>query len=170
MFLTDKEINSIRVSVEAAHEALILVEDAFCHTLDRVMVAATSDKAIEFYSQAWEAIKITAILAAGMAFYAGVLARYGWSWFMEWADGYVESCLVEEGPESEDSQPQTEEMSDDHVELAIAPLELLPSVNDAPLEDVTLPESIQDVQPKPVKKGGTRSPRTRKVKAEGAIS
>lgn len=93
---TTAQIKQLNITAQAAYDALVMVEDAVCTTLDRVLCAATSDQAIRFYRTAWEVTKITAILAGGLAFYAGVLSRYGWEWLMEQCDRMVAECQISE--------------------------------------------------------------------------
>jgi len=59
--LTISQVRSLQTSADSMWDALILVEDTFCHTADRVLVALTSDRAIKTYRTAWAISKYTCI-------------------------------------------------------------------------------------------------------------
>lgn len=97
---TPSQVRQLSITATAAYDALVIVEDAVRHTLDRVLCALTSDKAMRLYDRAifytrcaWEVCKVSAILAGGLAFYAGVLSRDVWEWLMGQCNTLVEDCL-----------------------------------------------------------------------------
>ena len=128
--LTAKQISQLNITAQSAWDALILVEDTFCHGLDGVMVALTRDRAFNIYHATWIITKHAVILAMAAAFYAGVLARDVW----ELLNDYVEHCLEEELAYVEISP----------VVPTVAP-ESAPDVWDLPVETVCLLTSESDV-------------------------
>jgi hypothetical protein len=133
--LTAAHTASLRATVAASYEALILVEDIFCHSLDRVLLALTSDRAIAAYRLTWQVTRFAVCLAMAASFYGGVLARHLWERFQDWADGYVAACQVP--PETTLEIPDPAELLPDPwetpVEFAIVPVALPPVAgNSAP--------------------------------------
>lgn len=101
--LTQRQIKQLNITVHAACDALVIVDDSICHTLDRILCLATSDRALAVYRTTLDVVKLTAILAAGLAFYAGVLARYAWEWLKQECSQPAAPCL--ELPAAVESEP-----------------------------------------------------------------
>lgn len=128
--LTASQFRQLRLTVEAAYDAIVLIEDAFCHTLDRVLVALTSEKAIAAYRITAKVAYHSVMLTAAAAFYAGVLTRQGWELFVKWAAEYVAKCEtpieVSPSPELEAPEPVAEVLPPSQMVVNPSPTLLLP--------------------------------------------
>jgi hypothetical protein len=165
--LTNNQIQQLNTTAQSAWDALILVEDTFCHGLDRALVALTSDRALNIYRTTWGITKYTVILMAAAAFYAGVLARDVW----EFLNDYVEYCQKTVAVEVvEPSEPAPIEPTPDVWELPVESVCLLTSdravstpVTPLLMPAVDVPEVV-DVQTRRRAKGSAKKPGASKAK------
>lgn len=90
--LTASQSRQIRLTVSAAYDALIIVEDAFCHTLDRLLVALTSERAIGCYRTTYRIGYHAIMLSLAAIWFSGVATWMGCKAFQKWADGFIAQC------------------------------------------------------------------------------
>lgn len=144
--LTEKQVQQLNITAQSAWDALVLVEDAFCHAVDRVLVALTSERAIAGYRLLW-------FIVSELTIIAWMLMKLGVTVFQQWANGLVESCLEQPVEESvqEAIAPVTEEPSPDVWDAPTQTVCLLASevVVSAPVMPLMAPApEVVDVQPK----------------------
>ena len=101
--LTASQIRALHLTVDAAFEAAEIVDLAICQTLDTVLVALTSDRAVSLYRNTWETGVYLGRVFVTVAFLSGCLARIGFDAFMRWQFETVERC--QDAPQTEAAEP-----------------------------------------------------------------
>lgn len=150
--LSTRETRQLALTAQAAWDALVLVEDATCHTLDRLLVAATSPQAIRAYRLGWAIIRETVLLTAAAAFYSGVLTRHATRALMSWADGYIADCQTLPVVAEVEQIPDPWEIPTPPLPVApLPPLSpspqlLLPPARESAVSAAELPTTIRELR------------------------
>ncbi len=114
--LTASQIAQLKMTAEAAGEAAEIVDLAICHTLDAMLVALTSDRAVSLYRNTWETVVFAGRVFVTVAFLSGCLARIGFDAFMRWQFETVERCQ-----QPVDSEPEVTSQTSSTSPLALPP-------------------------------------------------
>lgn len=164
--LTTREIKNLKTTVTAMYQALEIVEDVFCSTLDTTLVALTSKRAIAGYKAVWACCELVYLL--------GVICFLS---LKQWLDPLSRPAIVGElvvpapiqEPESIPDPWTTPKTVTVLVEKFV---EDMGSVGEQPAIAGLLPPASPTKTPRKrsTKKDGTTTPKKSTPKRKGAVA